>query len=411
MSSAALRSLMGVYAEEAERCIRCGFCNSVCPTTLTSIGYAPSRTSRGRLVMLQSTMILERPRPFDGGFKELIDLCFGCMRCLQVCPAGIPIPLVNSSFRAAYHAHTGGSRISRSERLLSSLGEVAPALNKYPPLWRLLANRLSLRMLKAVAGLAKDAPIPVPEPRSLDTHLRGEQKAGYKLYALFADTYARYIRPSIGLDARHLLNKAGIDIYLPQQHDSGVIHLELGLWDKLRKLAALNTASLYKEAVEGRRILCTSPASTMMLREVYPQLVPGEASKTVADSVTDINELLYELVTEEGITDLRIRGTITLHSSCLSQHLKLTPKVRAVFESLGAQVEEVRTECCGSGGAWGLQRKNRALSVEIGSRLTARLSGTVVSYSETCVEQIRSLGGGRFEAYLPHQAILRMQRP
>ncbi len=411
MSSVALRSLMGVYAEEAERCIRCGFCNSVCPTTLTSIGYAPSRTSRGRLVMLQSTMLLERPRPFDSGFKELIDLCFGCMRCLQVCPAGIPIPLVNASFRAAYHAHTGGRRISRSERLLSSLGEAAPALNKYPPLWRLIANRLSLRILKVVSGLASDAPIPVPEPRSLDTHLRGEQKYGYTLYAYFADTYARYIRPSIGLDARHLLNKAGIEIYLPPQHDSGVVHLELGLWDKLRKLAALNTTSLYKEASEGRRILCTSPASTMMLREIYPQLVPGEASRTVAESVIDINELFYELVSEGRITDLRISGTITLHSSCLSQHLKLTPKVRAVLESLGAQVEGVRTECCGSGGAWGLQRENRALSIEIGSRLTARLSGTVVSYSETCVEQIRSLGGRGLEVYLPHQAILHMRRP
>ncbi|MDT7877398.1 MAG: (Fe-S)-binding protein [Candidatus Caldarchaeales archaeon] len=409
MSAEALRRLMGVYADEAERCIRCGFCNSVCPTTLTSIGYSPSRTSRGRLVMLQSALSIGRPDPFSPKLKELIDLCIGCMRCVKVCPAGIPIPHVNAGFRAAYKAYLGGS-VGWAERLLAGFDDLAETVGGSPVLRRILLNRVSLGLLKDFFGLSRDAPIPTPESRSLDQHLSGLKTVGYELYAYFADTYARYLSPSIGLDARRLLNMAGIELYMPKQRGSGVIQFELGLWDRLKVLASANVESLYQEALRGRRIVCTSPASTMMLREIYPRILPSEKSERVSEAVIDINELLYELVSNGRLTGLRVKGSYTLHSSCLSQHLGLTEKVRALLETLGARIEGVRTECCGSGGTWGMLRKNRRLSVEIGSRLVERLAGKVLSYSETCTEQIKSLSRGRVEVYLPHQAIMRSQQ-
>lgn len=400
---------MGVYAEEAERCIRCGFCNSVCPTTLTSIGFNPSKTSRGRLVLLQSAIQRGWPGPFSERFKELIDLCIGCTRCISVCPARIPIPTVMSAYRAAYIRVRGQSSLDRSERIIARYEDIVKLLSKVRgPAKRLILNGTTLYLFKRLAGFADDAPIPVPEGDALDSYFRKEPlKSGLTVHAYFADTYARYVKAGIGVSARRLLNEAGVELTFPPQSDSGILYWELGMWEKVKKLAQRNVDFLYQETVKGRRIVCTSPASTMMIREAYPQILDDQRCRAVAESVVDINELVHELANSGKLqADLR-REVCSVHSTCLSQHLRLTDKIVESLELLGADVREVVTECCGSGGLWGSLKKNRPLSIEIGERLVKKLKTDefIVSYSETCSQQISSLTNGRVEARLPHEAL------
>lgn len=401
--------MMGPYADEAERCIRCGFCNSVCPTTLSSIGHIPSRTSRGRLVLLQSSLEKGTPHPFTPRFKELIDLCIGCLRCVSVCPARIPIPTVMSSYRRAYTVAVRGKSLSRGERVVVNYEPVVKYLSRAPGLLRkMLLGKPLLWLFRRVAGFADDAPLPIPEGGTLDNHFKNRKpRPGYQTLAYFSDTYARFVKPSIGISARELLRTAEIELVYPRQYDSGVIFWELGLWDKVKKLAALNVEILSGEVEKGRKILCTSPASTLMLREVYPRLLDNEKSRTVSEAVVDINELINSLV-ESGRLSANLSGlSFILHSTCLSQYLHLTSHIAGTFEKLGARVGGVATECCGSGGLWGLFRKNRGLSTEIGGKLLKRLgpSGAVLSYSETCAQQIISLTQGKKAVYLPHEAL------
>gem|GEM_PF-465260 len=404
-----LHRLMGLYAEEAERCIRCGFCNSVCPTTLTSIGFKPSKTSRGRLVLLQSALQSGWPDPLSKNFKELIDLCIGCTRCVDVCPAGIPIPTVMSAYRAAYIGKRGVGSLDRPERVIANFEGFVRGLSRMNGWLRhLILTKPTLYLFKRLAGFADDALLPLPEGGVLDEVFRREAlKSGLRVYAFFADTYARYVRPSIAVSARYLLNQAGIDLFLPPQRDSGILYWELGMWEKVKELARLNVESLHREAVKGRRIVCTSPASTMMLREVYPRILDEEKSREVAESVVDINELIHDFVHLGRISADLSRERCVTHSTCLSQHLRLTSLIADTLETLNVNVDKVLLDCCGSGGLWGMLEKNRALSREIGERLVRKLgtSGLVVSYSETCALQISSLTGRRVEAKLPHEAL------
>lgn len=401
--------MMGPYADEAERCIRCGFCNSVCPTTLSSIGHIPSRTSRGRLVLLQSSLEKGTPNPFTPRFKELIDLCIGCLRCVSVCPARIPIPTVMSSYRHAYVMTLGWGSLSRGERVVAHYEQIVKYLSRTPaPLRKILLGNSLLRLFRWVGGFADDAPLPIPEGGALDRHFKkNAPRPGHQSLAYFSDTYTRFVKPSIGILARELLKTAGIELVYPRQYDSGVIFWELGLWDRVEKLATRNVESLSEEVKKGRRILCTSPASTLMLREVYPRLLDNEKSRTLSDAVVDINELINSLVVS-GRLSASLNGlNCVLHSSCLSQYLHLTNQIVEALETLGSHVEKVVTECCGSGGLWGLFRKNRRLSTEIGGRLLKKLgpAETVLSYSETCVQQIKSIMHDRIAVYLPHEAL------
>ncbi|GBC70280.1 Anaerobic glycerol-3-phosphate dehydrogenase subunit C [Candidatus Calditenuaceae archaeon HR02] len=407
--SSTLRDLMGAYADEAERCIRCGFCNSVCPTTLSSIGHIPSRTSRGRLVLLQSSLNNGTPHPFTPRFKELIDLCIGCLRCLNVCPARIPIPTVMSSYRRAYIIAVGEKMLSRGERMVAHYEPIVKYLSRAPaPLRKILLGKPLLQLFRRIGEFADDAPLPIPEGGALDKYFKkNAPRPGHRTLAYFSDTYARFVKPSVGISARELLRTAGIELTYPRQYDSGVILWELGFWERVAKLAARNVDSLFEEVEKGRRILCTSPASTLMLREVYPKLLDNEKSRTVSEAVVDINELINGLV-ESGRLSANLSGfSPILHSTCLSQHLNLTGQIAEAFEKLGAHIEGVVTECCGSGGLWGLFRKNRKLSTEIGGILLKRLGpgDTVLSYSETCAQQVISLTHGKKAVHLPHEAL------
>src|SRR3990170_1717589 len=91
---------LGPIKSHAARCIRCGYCNAVCPTSNVTSAFKESRTSRGRMILLQSLVEgIGDVEPYSRNFKELIDLCYSCRRCVAVCPAGIPIPDMMSHAR------------------------------------------------------------------------------------------------------------------------------------------------------------------------------------------------------------------------------------------------------------------------------------------------------------------------
>lgn len=75
--------------EEVEKCVNCGFCESVCPT-LPASGFRSIIGARGR-VDLGKAFIAEMN---DSGVSDLkisesFYSCLDCFACLQVCPAGV----------------------------------------------------------------------------------------------------------------------------------------------------------------------------------------------------------------------------------------------------------------------------------------------------------------------------------
>ncbi len=402
-----LRMLRQLTAEEraelaeALRCIRCGFCNSVCPTSLIPEAYKPSRTSRGRIVMIQAALTGLNLDLFDDEMAELMDLCYGCNRCLAVCPAGIPIPDLIRSYRAALRR-----RKKVTGRIERFYVETLPRLFDLPrPVRHLLLSLAPKRLIARYLGLARDVRLPVPEGRDVLEVMRRAGVLGDRdaELAYFADTYYRYVRPSSVEPLMLTLRRLGYRLSFPRQRDSGILLWEHGDLERLRSVAEENVSSLVQEVEKGRRILTTSPAATLMLRSVYPRLLKRDDAEEVSHAVVDVCELLLEI--SESRTDaLALKEkVVTVHSSCLSQHLDLTKKLVWALENLGADVTSVRRECCGVGGVWGLLERNRAVSKRVAELLLPYLKGPVVTYSETCQLQIAELYGSR--VYLPFEVV------
>jgi Fe-S oxidoreductase len=386
---------------EALRCIRCGFCNSVCPTSLIPEAYKPSRTSRGRIVMIQAALTGLNLDLFETEVAELMDLCYGCNRCLAVCPAGIPIPDLIRSYRAALRRRRKGT-----DRVAGFYVDALPKLFGLPgPFRHLLVSLAPKRLIARYLGLTSDVTLPVPEGRDVlevmrRTGVLGDRDAEL---AYFADTYYRYVRPSSVEPLMLTLRRLGYKLSFPWQRDSGILLWEYGDLERLRSLAEENVSSLIREVERGRRILTTSPAATLMLRSVYQRLLRTSDAEEVSRAVVDVCELLLEISeTRPEVLSLREKE-VTVHSSCFSQHLDLTRKLVRALENLGAVVTSVRKECCGVGGVWGLLEGNRPVSRRVAELLMPHLKGPAVTYSETCQLQIAELSSSR--VYLPFEVI------
>ena len=68
-------------------CMRCGMCQSVCPTFRTY--YQEADVARGRLVLINNLahMLLKDPE----ALAEKLGRCLLCSSCQSVCPPGVKI--------------------------------------------------------------------------------------------------------------------------------------------------------------------------------------------------------------------------------------------------------------------------------------------------------------------------------
>ncbi len=95
---------------DLDRCNKCGFCMSVCPTYKAE----PMEwlVTRGRVSLLQDAIagVLD---PDDPGVVESIDTCLKCRACVSVCPPQVRIDEIVFQARAARRAHYGLSLVER----------------------------------------------------------------------------------------------------------------------------------------------------------------------------------------------------------------------------------------------------------------------------------------------------------
>ncbi|MEM0130054.1 MAG: (Fe-S)-binding protein [Thermoplasmatales archaeon] len=84
-----LRDLLSEIKLEVERCVNCGFCESVCPT-LPASGFRSMMGARGRVNLGKVFQDdIENKGRSELRVSNSFYSCLDCFACLQVCPAGV----------------------------------------------------------------------------------------------------------------------------------------------------------------------------------------------------------------------------------------------------------------------------------------------------------------------------------
>ncbi|HEY4730456.1 MAG TPA: (Fe-S)-binding protein [Myxococcales bacterium] len=185
--------------------------------------------------------------------------------------------------------------------------------------------------------------------------------------ALFVPCYIDQLYPRVGLATAELLERQGVRVHFPEaQTCCGQPMANSGFFDDARQLARkmLDVFSPYEHVV------CPSGSCTSMVRNHYPELLPGHPKVAALRAKTrELCEFLHDVlqVRPRGRFDARVG----LHQSCHalrelrmgSGSERLVPpysKTRALLEGIeGLKLAELSRadECCGFGGTFAVSEE------------------------------------------------------
>jgi glycerol-3-phosphate dehydrogenase subunit C len=329
--------------------------------------------------------------PYSPDFKDLIDLCYACRRCVSVCPAGIPIPDLMSHARYAYLKKrrmglTLGHRIYANYGEFDRLGSsTAPISN-----W-MLRRRVVRQLMEWATHIDTRALLPPFQRESFESWFRKQPNSSRtKKIVYFVDSYANFNDPTLGKTVVALLRHTGYQVIVPPQKQSGMPSVEYGLLNKARSLAQYNLSQLTPYAREGTRVVCSSPAASYLLKEGYGTILEDSDFPVVSKAVVDIAELLLE-ENEKGTINFSDKAPehVDYHYCCLSKTLSLGPVTTKLLSEAGIDYRQI-DDCCGGAGVWGTFKENYEMSSEIAAKLKDKVEPgvKVLTESETCRLQI-----------------------
>ena len=174
--------------------------------------------------------------------------------------------------------------------------------------------------------------------------------------------------------------------------------LSSGMMTEVKKNAAYNVDRLSEYVKSGYEIVGFEPSCVSMLTDDYLDLIPGEATKLVADHSYTFESYLSKLTNEENLalafTDLQ--KTILVHGHCHQKSLVGTSSTLAVLRAIpGLDVSEISSGCCGMAGTFGYEKEKYDLSLKVGEQRLfpalreARPDALIVADGESCRQQIR----------------------
>ncbi|MGC8708830.1 MAG: (Fe-S)-binding protein [Thermoplasmata archaeon] len=277
-------NLLNELMQETEKCINCGFCESVCPT-LPSMGYRATYGARGRVfISRESLRELNSTGVISLNIGDSIFSCLECYACYYVCPAGVNPGKVSQMMRTIINRENKNRKnvadmivraiirrknpLGIRERMSSWAADIdfdrkSDTLLYTGGMYQLMAyssflsrieGKLDVKTVERLASILKDKPellglIAIPERR-------------------MKERMEKILR-----DIVFLLKRSGIDFnYLDKEEPySGAFLYELGYMDEF-----INYGKYLRDLFLSRgikRIITLDPHTHEALKILYPKYV------------------------------------------------------------------------------------------------------------------------------------------
>jgi Fe-S oxidoreductase len=209
----------------------------------------------------------------------------------------------------------------------------------------------------------------------------------------------------VGRAAWKVLERAGIaPILLEKKECCGRPAVSKGLLDEAARLAEHNVALLAPYAREGIPIVGCEPSCITMLMDEYPDLVPGDDAKAVAEMAMDLVAFLEGEISS-GAVELTFDNAarkVLFHGHC---HQKAVYGVESTLSLLrripNCEVNLVDSGCCGMAGSFGYETEHYDLSIRLAEMslapaVRAAEGDTIICTPGTsCRDQIEHTTGRR----------------
>jgi glycerol-3-phosphate dehydrogenase subunit C len=316
-------------------------------------------------------------------FRPVVDACTLCDMCFMTkCPYvpphefAIDFPHLMLRYRAVEHRQ---GAVGFAERQLSETDRNGRLAGKAAPLANWASdtkNRLTRSLLEKAAGVDRRAALPRFHGRTFAMRagaaapeVNREAPAHGRKAVLYATCFVNYHNPNIGLAARGVLARNGVETEVVYPSCCGMPQLENGDIARVAERAGKVAAELVPWIDKGYDVIALVPSCALMLKFEWPLVVPGDAAvKRLSEATYDISEYVVEMAKKEGLADGLgpLDGGVTLHIACHARAQNMGQKAAELLRLVpGAEVAVVE-RCSGHGGSWGIRKDNFDTALKVG---------------------------------------------
>ncbi len=335
--------------EEADRCVKCGYCLPGCPTY--GLARDEGESPRGRIALIQGLLTgrVDSPR-----LHTHLDHCLACLACETACPTGVQYGRLITMVRALQHNKSSLFRriLKRTGlRLLSRL-PYSPTAVAMARLYQKIGLRwVVLRIggtgIRRLDGLLPPLERPVPWSKFYPAAGSLSEKRGR--VGLFTGCIGRITDQPALEAAIRVLNRLGVEVAIPGgQGCCGAMHLHGGATEQAGRLAQQNRRAFAGQELDA--IVSVASGCAAHLANY------GEDGEKLAAPIMDISHYLQGLRWPEELTIQPLKGRVALHTPC---SLKNMPGDTDVPGQLLRRIPGIdlaplaeNGHCCGAAGSY-----------------------------------------------------------
>jgi FAD/FMN-containing dehydrogenase/Fe-S oxidoreductase len=367
----------GGLARHVEMCNSQGACRKLdggmCPSFMVTREEEHSTRARATMLRLILNGTLPASELTGKRLQQTLDLCIECKACKAECPSNVDMAKLKAEALTKYqevHGTPLRARLFGNIARLSRIGQaVAPLTNLIGALP--ITRRLNDRLL----GISRHRPLPRFAMRRFSSWHKSRTAATSAPrgdLVLFHDTFTEYMHPEVGQAATRVLEALGYRVRLVERKTCcGRPLISKGQLGMAKEWARINIDALLPYAEAGTLIVGTEPSCLLTLRDEYPDLLPGDAARTVAGQALMLDELIDRLAEEEpdafkNIFRKHLMAPIQVHGHCHQKAIVGTGPTMRALELAGFTAELIDSPCCGMAGTFGFEAEHYQTSKEIG---------------------------------------------
>ena len=350
--------------EIAEKCVRCGICQSVCPVFAEI--QKESAVARGKVTLIRKLLLKETG--YSQKLSTYLLQCLGCGACSENCPNGVRADELILAARALMVEKRGLSLpkwvflrgILRSVYLLPLLLKTGSLLQGL--LLKKIPEESGLHLRFSLPYLDKDRFIPTTaNPFFLDRYseeVKAENATGR--IGLFAGCSINYLFPSVGESTVRLLTRNRHSVAFPKdQACCGLPAYGSGDIETAKSLAWRNVEAFDRRDLEQIIVPCGS--CFYFLKEGYLKLFPNDEkvrafSRKMVEPSTFFLKQMNRSPQVNRSQDEHKKIRLTYHDPChMRRGMKIYQEPRRLLQQ-SQEIEWVEMKqpdrCCGMAGSF-----------------------------------------------------------
>jgi glycerol-3-phosphate dehydrogenase subunit C len=307
----------------------------------------------------------------------LCDLCF-MTKCPYVPPHEFNLDFPHLMLRYRYAERARGKADGMARELARTdrngrLGDaVAPLAN-----WAVeRGNKITRPLMEKVADVHRDAALPgfhsktfLRRAKAEPVDVNREAPASGRKAVLYATCFVNFHNPGIGMAARAVLAKNGVETEVVYPRCCGMPQFEQGDLAKVAEGARSVAAALLPWVEKGYDVVALVPSCALMLKFEWPLVLPQDAAiKKLSEATFDVSEYVVDIAKREGLAPglKPVEGGVALHIACHARAQNMGQKATEMLRLIPGADLTVIERCSGHGGSWGVHKENFEIALKVG---------------------------------------------